>query len=585
MDRTLGFSLLRVAAVFICFLSFTLGCGDGTPAPNCPEGSGCWYLATEWQDASTGFGGPEPGVWIDGVWVPPDWVGAVGDESPFRQQTNFAGDATIVRRAPATWSLKWESSNDQTSACDGQAVQANVSPGLTRYLVCKVSGGGIETAVAAGFSPNPVYTYAPPATGTVTGSGFSQAYGMPLVQYYSPNGTLVAQETATSVSSDGTSMVIPGFGTSTLPAGSYLGYVSNAGPNGTLSIIGSGAVRVLTPNVTVVGRERTGQSGGNSFYDTGAVSVTANGLTKTVPYSQYGSTATIAAALSAAFNSDSASPVTTSAGADVLWLAGKSNTSTTSLPIAASSQGTSGAFSGLASFLSVPSESVIGTGSFTIVGTDGYDYNGGFPIYDTGTVSVTVNGFTKSVGYSRYHSYVTIATNLSNAFSSDSASPVTASAAGAVLTLTSKSGSTSSLTMAASSQSTGANAFSGVPSFLALPSQSMKGTASLTVVGADRTIKSGGTTIYDTGTVSVTVNGFTKSVAYSRYSYGTIATNLSNAFNSDSASPVTASATGFVLTLTSKSGSTSSLTVSASSRSTSGAFSGVASFLPIPSGF
>src|SRR6266436_706649 len=94
MYRTLGFPLLRVVAIFICFLSFTLGCGD----PTCPQGSGCWYLATEWQNLSTGYGGPEPEVWISGVWVPPDWVGALGDESPFEQQTNFAGDATIVRR-------------------------------------------------------------------------------------------------------------------------------------------------------------------------------------------------------------------------------------------------------------------------------------------------------------------------------------------------------------------------------------------------------------------------------------------------------------------------------------------------------
>jgi hypothetical protein len=238
--------------------------------------------------------------------------------------------------------------------CDGKVASGPVAPGTPSFLICGFREGTVTPASGFAVSPNPVYTCAPPANGTITGSGLSLAYGMPVVQYFSPDGTLIGQESATSVSSDGTSMVVPGFGTSTLAAGSYLGFVSNAGPNGKLSIIGSGAVRVLTPNVTIVGRERTGQSGGNSFHDTGTISVTANGFTKTVPYSQYDSTGTIATALAAAFNSDSASPVTASAAGAVLTLTSKSG-STSSLTMAATSQSTNGAFSGLASFLAIPS--------------------------------------------------------------------------------------------------------------------------------------------------------------------------------------------------------------------------------------
>ena len=59
-------------------------------------------------------------------------------------------------------------------------------------------------------------------------------------------------------------------------------------------------------------------------------------------------------------------------------------------------------------------------------------------------------------------------------------------------------------------------------------------------------------TEYDTGTVSITVNGFTASTTYGSGSTpSTIASGLASAFNSNSNSPVTASASGTVVLLTS----------------------------------
>jgi RHS repeat-associated protein len=64
------------------------------------------------------------------------------------------------------------------------------------------------------------------------------------------------------------------------------------------------------------------------------------------------------------------------------------------------------------------------------------------------------------------------------------------------------------------------------------------------------------TTYYDTGTVSVSLNSFTKSVTYGQGSTSsTVASALASAFNGDSTSPVTASASNNILTLTAKSAS------------------------------
>jgi hypothetical protein len=55
---------------------------------------------------------------------------------------------------------------------------------------------------------------------------------MPLVQYYTLDGTLVGQENATSIASNGTWMQIPAFNISQLPAGTYAAFVNNAASGG-----------------------------------------------------------------------------------------------------------------------------------------------------------------------------------------------------------------------------------------------------------------------------------------------------------------------------------------------------------------
>src|SRR5437868_12973029 len=61
------------------------------------------------------------------------------------------------------------------------------------------------------------------------------------------------------------------------------------------------------------------------------------------------------------------------------------------------------------------------------------------------------------------------------------------------------------------------------------------------------------TTVYDTGTVTATVNGFSKSTSYGQGSTASsVASGLAAAFNGDGTAPVTASASGAALALTSK---------------------------------
>jgi RHS repeat-associated protein len=126
-------------------------------------------------------------------------------------------------------------------------------------------------------------------------------------------------------------------------------------------------------------------------------------------------------------------------------------------------------------------------GSVTISGTeDSYTYQkclhelaGGdcteyenITVYDSGTVSITVDSFTESVTYGEASTDSSIASALASAFNSAPSSPVTASANGSVVLLTSKaSGSGTNYALSATSATSDRTYFSG-PSFSTTPSGS-----------------------------------------------------------------------------------------------------------------
>jgi RHS repeat-associated protein len=172
------------------------------------------------------------------------------------------------------------------------------------------------------------------------------------------------------------------------------------------------------------------------------------------------------------------------------------------------------------------------TGYFTIFG--------GPPVSGGGSViTLKVNGATiAATGYGTTSTTSSVATNLTNAINGNSNSPVTATVSGSTITITSKTtGSGTNYTM------------SGSPANISPPSQTM-------AVGVSGAYMTGGTdahTVFDTGTVWITVNGVQASARYTQTSTGaTIANDLFNSINGNPSYPVTATLSDLVLTLTAK---------------------------------
>jgi hypothetical protein len=196
---------------------------------------------------------------------------------------------------------------------------------------------------------------------------------MPLVQYCTMSGTFVSQEQATSVASGGTSMQISLFNISQLPVGTYAGFISNAGPNGTWNYLGTAGVSVFDGSVKITGSEKsvfnctapqsaTFQSGSPEvtcprLYDSGEVSVTVNGFTVSVAYGQGSTTYTITTALANAFNGASASPVV--AFPEGLVLSFQKKVRGTSFPMSATSSTNDPGIFGGPSFRATASGSTI----------------------------------------------------------------------------------------------------------------------------------------------------------------------------------------------------------------------------------
>jgi RHS repeat-associated protein len=152
-----------------------------------------------------------------------------------------------------------------------------------------------------------------------------------------------------------------------------------------------------------------------------------------------------------------------------------------------------------------------------------------------------------------------IASTIAAAFQNDGTSPVNASASVNVITFTART-TGSSTNYAVSTSATGSSYFSGYPSYNA--------SGGALTGGHDA-----GYT-YDSGTVSITVNGFSKSASFGQGSTSdSIATALRSAFNGDGASPVNAGGSGSQVTLTSKvTGSATNYTLSSSRTWNSGTF-------------
>jgi|SRR5579875_1123599 len=311
--------LLLLVLVGACFFSVAFSCGSN-PSPTLPEptAGGGFILETEVSYYQGSPAVPEPLVDVAMAWQSDD-PGAAGDAGITSAATNDVAVASLLTaRAPAKWKFTWQSSYDGPPNCVGVNTIIDVPLNALAEFICQewIIQGSAQISTF-GFSPNPVYINSTlPSSGTVLGSGFSSSYGMPLVQYYNLDGTLVAEENATSVASNGDSIQISGFDISQLPVGTYAAFVSNAASGGAYTYLGAGDVRVANGGVDLSGVEQSkpnclkpARSGclewGPTIYDSGTVSITINGIVSSVPYGEYSTTWTIASALASAINSNS----------------------------------------------------------------------------------------------------------------------------------------------------------------------------------------------------------------------------------------------------------------------------------------
>jgi RHS repeat-associated protein len=202
-----------------------------------------------------------------------------------------------------------------------------------------------------------------------------------------------------------------------------------------------------------------------------------------------------------------------------------------------------------------------GTGSFAITGTEQtttvdycsppYDYNGDPPCpqtdYDSGFVGVTVNAVTSVTWYDEDSTPASVASGLAGAINGTSSMPVTATATGSTVSLTSKqNGTSTNYNVSVFGVSDDSNFY--YPSYYPSPS-SWSSSLEEMVENFSLTGGTSGGLTYDTGTAWVTVNGFQASVSYGQSSTAqSIATALGTALSA-SGTPVTASVSGTTISL------------------------------------
>ena len=159
-------------------------------------------------------------------------------------------------------------------------------------------------------------------------------------------------------------------------------------------------------------------------------------------------------------------------------------------------------------------------------------------LYDNGSVSISVNGFVQTAWYESGSTTATIAAALVNAFNGAPGSPVTASLSGSTVTLIAKAGGAGSNYPLSTTVSYDNGDFSR-PSF------------STTQSGPTLTGGSGGS-VYDSGTVTATINGHVASVTWGQSSTPqSIASDLASAITSSSAGTIQATSSGNVVSLSS----------------------------------
>ena len=160
-------------------------------------------------------------------------------------------------------------------------------------------------------------------------------------------------------------------------------------------------------------------------------------------------------------------------------------------------------------------------------------------LYDAGTITIIVNGFTAQATYGRYSTLTSVVSALNTALNG-TGSPVNSNISGSTLNLTAKT------TGAATNYSLSASFRNNDPSNFPDVSFTASASGSTLTGGRDAT-----PTTYDSGTAWVTVNGTQYSVNYGQSSTSaTVASALASAMTAGSL--VNATANGSVISITAK---------------------------------
>jgi hypothetical protein len=251
--------MIRNKKIAVAFYALVIGvsilaaCSGSSVTPSIPVSQQGFQVLTEARQTVGGVLEPISLVTVDAVYEGTNPApGQPGTATQSAESMPVITSGLPVAQffnasVPNPWELVWISGG--FNFCNGVATPDPVNiqfPPITTYnLIC--SPGGI-TATAVTFTPGTVYTDAPPATVTISGQGFNNTYGMPLVQYFDgSSGALLAQGYATSIASDGSwiSAATPS-GLSSIPSGTYEGIVSLANSDGSYSPYNVATVQVIS---------------------------------------------------------------------------------------------------------------------------------------------------------------------------------------------------------------------------------------------------------------------------------------------------------------------------------------------------
>lgn len=148
---------------------------------------------------------------------------------------------------------------------------------------------------------------------------------------------------------------------------------------------------------------------------------------------------------------------------------------------------------------------------------------GGDPIFDSGLVSITVNGYTAYAFYGSTSTSASIAADLASGFNLGSTSPISAGVADATLTLVARTPGQSTNYALSTSASFDSLNFS-------FPSFDVYGASTALSGGQD----AGLITAFDSGSLTANISGYTQTVSYGQNdTAASLATRLADAINAD----------------------------------------------------